>query len=381
MLEIGPRGTDGLFLSVDEDRNITLEKLIEGAPLERFLASPARKLAQKSWEGKHLFDGRRRVVAAAGPSLATTIPVPLALARDHANRKTRITIAELENLIAQAMARVFNGCRAEAARRFGAGELDAVLVGAAAKRFAVDGRPLASPVGFAGKNITLVLEFTFAVRALFDALAPFFSSPEGLFFAEAPQAHLRALSRVRKLPLNLVVADGAENAALYLLMQPTGAYDVLYREELHWSFPMIEQAIAEAFAVDGRTAGELYCLYHRGELSRAAARVFRKAAAPALAAFSREMERKKTAGPVYLDMPHPLAPADGTAVFEKHPMGELLDELGCTLSPGGAYGTIMGDERRREVLRPLLYFIEAYFDRSGSSINRKLRRRLHWLVT
>ena len=37
-------------------------------------------------------------------------------------------------------------------------------------------------------------------------------------------------------------------------------------------------------------------------------------------------------------------------------------------------------EGKNAVLRPLLYFIEAYFDKSNSEINQKLRRRLHWLA-
>lgn len=389
VLEIGPDGTDGLFLGVDDDRKILLEKLEEGAPLQKFLTSPARRLSEKSWEGKHLFNGRRRVIAAADSALATTIPVPLTLPRDRVNMKTRITIAELENLIAQAMARVFNGCRNEAAKRLAVNELDAVLVAAIAKNFKVDGRGLRNPVGSAGKSITLLLEFTFATRPIFEILKPFFNSSEGLFFAEAPQVHLRALSRARKLPLNLVTAHGktGDGTSLYLLMRPTNEYDVLYREKLNWAFPGIVRAIAEAFAVEGEAAERMYCLYHRGDVSPAAARVFQRTVEPAVEAFFGEVGRRKVKGPVYLDLPHPLPfalphkrPGAGGTAFEKHPTEEILEELGFTVSHGGAYGRIMKNERRREVLRPLLYFIEAYFDRSDSPINQKLRRRLHWLV-
>ena len=156
ILEIAPTATNGLFLSVDDDRNIHLEKWVEGAELSKLVRSPARRISEKTWEGKYFWNGRRRVIAAADSSLATTIPVPLELARERANVKGRVTVAELENLIAQAMAKVFNGCRNEAAKRLAVGDLDAVLVGAKADHFIIDGKAVPGPIGAAGKKIALV---------------------------------------------------------------------------------------------------------------------------------------------------------------------------------------------------------------------------------
>ncbi len=391
-LEIGPDGTDGLFFSVDEDRSIILEKFVEGAALAKFLKSPARRFAHALGGSAPLPGARRRVIAAAHPSLATTIPIPLRLPREQANAGTKITLDEFENLIARAFAKIFNNCRAEAAKRLGAGELDTVLVGASAARFKMDGAPLRSPVGSAGKEISLILELTFAARRVFEALAPLFASPEIFYFAEAPQARLRALSRVKKPPVGLVspgdgkgAPDGAspgDGAALYLLMRPEGDYDVLYREKLKWSPADFVRAVAAAFSVDAPTAGDLYRLYRRGEMSPAAARAFAKITEPPRAAFEEELGRKKVKGTIYLDVPHPPAGIQIAGIsVEEPPVGGLLAELGFSLSRGGAYRKIMNDERRRQAaFRPLLSFIEAYFDRSDSPINRRLRHRFHWLA-
>jgi hypothetical protein len=383
ILEITPKGTNGLFLSVDEDRNIVFEKLIEGAPLAKFLKSPARRVSEKTWEGRHFFRSRRRVIAAADSSLATTIPVPLKLSREHANMKSRITIAELENLIAQAMAKVFNGCRNEAAKRLAASDLDAVLVGAKADHFAVDGRALASPVGVAGKKISLLLEFTFATRRIFEDLKPFFNSPQEFFFAEAPQAHLRAIARVQKLPLNLIAA-GDEGASLFILERPKGEYAVLYRERFPWSFSSLLGNIREAFAVNEEAAKKLYCLYHRGLVSENAKRAFQKIVEPALQAFFGEIAKGKIKGAVYSDMPHALPISlphkHGAATLVRHPAKEILAELGFTLPAHGPKEKSRMDREDNTIPRMLLYFVEAYFDKSNSEINRKLRRRLHWLA-
>lgn len=376
VLEITPAGTNGLFLSVDDDRNIVFEKLVENAPLAKFLKSPAR----------------RRVIAVADSALATTIPVPLALVRERANIKNRITVAELENLIAQAMAKIFNGCRSEAAKRLGVSDLDAVLVGARAEHFKVDRRAFVNPVGVAGKHVELLLEFIFATRPIFENLKPFFNAPEGFFFAEAAQTHLQALSRVRKFPLNLIATDGADGvaggratgggASLSVLQKPKGDYAVLYRERLNWSFGEIIKTIMDALAVTEAAAHKLYCRYHRGALSEDANRAFKKIVEPALAAFFNELEKGKVQGTAYLDMPHALPlrlpHRHGKVTLEEHPLTEVAVELGFTLPGPEAKLRLAGEGRA--IPRLLLYFIEAYFDKSNSEINQKLRRRLHWLA-
>lgn len=382
ILEITPKGTNGLFLNVDEDRHIIFEKLARNVDLKKFLASPVRSLSQKAWEGNYVMKSHRRVIAAADPSLATTIPIPLELPRERANTKSKITIAELENLIAQEMAKIFNGCRSEAAKRMGVNDLDAVLVGAKTKHLKVDGKAVAHPSGLPGKKISLLLEFTFTTRRIFEDLKPFFNSPDNFFFAEAPQAHLFALSRVRALPLSLIVADD-DSASLYVLETPKDEHAVLYREKLKWSFSAFLRQIMGALGVDKRTAEGLYCLYHRGEMSEGAKRSFKKAIQPALDRLFKEIEKGKLRGSVYVDMPHQLPVAfphkHGAATLEEPPIGELLAELGFTADLAAVRGRAPS-ERGDDILHPLLYFFEAYFDKSGSEINQKLRRRLHWLT-
>ena len=61
-------------------------------------------------------------------------------------------------------------------------------------------------------------------------------------------------------------------------------------------------------------------------------------------------------------------------------MNELFAELGFTLPQDSAFRKLRRRGHRDAMLRPLLYFVEAYFDKSNSEINQKLRRRLHWLA-
>jgi len=376
VLEIAPEGTQGWFLSVDDDRNIIFEKTVKDIDLKKFFKftrAPMRSLTQKSWEGEQMFKSRRRVIAAADPRLATTIPIPLDLPRDEGLRRSKITSTEAENMIAQALQKIFNGCRTEAASRLKIHELDAVLVGAKAARFKVDGKAVASPAGYPGKEISLFLELTFTTRDIFDDLQQFFNSPDEFFFVEAPQAHLVALSRIRKLPLNLIVAK-EHGAALYVFQHAKGEHPVLYRETIEWAFDAVFKAIREAFSVSDDTARELYKMYRRGGTSADVARAFKKMLEPALAAFFKEIERAKVNGAVYIDTVHDL-PFDvpykhAGASFEAHPIGDVLGKFGFSADLA---------KRSNADVRAAIYFLEAYFDKSNSLINEKLRRRVHWL--
>lgn len=378
ILEIAPNGVNALFLAVDEYRHIELEKYLENIDLKKFLKSPMRRMTQKSWEGNYLFKkSRRKIIATAHPALATTIPIPLDLSREHAEAKFEITLAELENLIAQAMGKIFNQCRSEAAKRLGIHELDTVLVGAEARNFKIDGKSVVNPTGFTGKKISLVLELRFTTRELFEDLKQFFNAPDNFFFVEGPQSRLRAIARTRKLPLNLIVSENG-GAAVYVFTEAREGYPVLYREKLGWDFNELITAIAAELGVNVAIAERLYEQYRRGEMSATATRAFKKILDPALERFSAALEKEKLRGFTYVDAPHGLPYAFphrvGGVTLEATPIVDILAELDFPAE-------FKGDELdMRSISRYVLPFLEAYFDKSNSEINQKLRRRLHWLL-
>lgn len=378
VLTIGSAGVDGLFLSVDEDRNIILEKCVQNLNLKKFLASPMRSMARKSWEGAYLFKAHRKVIAVADSSLATTIPIPLDLLRESGVEKSEVALPELENLIAQAMGKIFNQCRSEAAHRLGIHEIDTIMVGAKARNFKVDGHLVVNPVGFTGKHISLLLELTFTGRVLFEDLKQFFNAPEDFFFAESAQARLASLARVRKPPLNLIVDEGTRGASLYILEKTKDGHPVLYREKLIWSFDVLFARIVAELGVGKSASRELYRAYIAGAMSEAATRAFKKIIDPAVEQFLKEVGKGKVKGFVYMDaehdLPFVLPYKHGATTFELFPLAEILAQLGFSNENGKDSGS------DAVIARHLLLFIEAYFDKSNSDINQKLRRRLHWLA-
>jgi len=374
----------GLFLGVDEDRNLRFEKFLRHADLRKLVASPARKIEEKKWEGKHLFDKRRRVIAVADPLIATTIPVPMELERALHLQAGKITLLELEDLIAQAMKKIFGGCRAEAAKRIGSEEINTVLVGSRVEGERVDGISVKDVTGHAGKKIAFILEFTFTRRNVFESLTELFSSPEGFYFAESPQAFLRVVSAVRPLPVNLITAqEGQLPSSLFVLQKSGGkgshdGYPVLYREPFHWHFDSLFGDIAAAFGVNREVAAELYRVYAKKKMSENVLKYFKRIIDPAAERLLAEVERAKISGPVYMDAPYVLPFAlpyrHQGALFEPAPIEELLKKFGFAaefdrniLPPAAA-------------LRYLAPFFEAYFDKSRSEINQRLRKKLHWLA-
>ncbi len=388
-----PSGANGLFFSIDDEHNLVFEKFVRGIDLRRFFARPWRRAAQQSWEGEYLFKDRRRVMAVADPSRATTIPIPVEFAREPSDVKLPITVPELENRIAQETAKIFNRCRTEAAARLGVHELDAVLVGEKARAFKVDSDTVADPAGLTGKKVALLLELTFTGRGLFEALKPFFNAPEDFYFAESPQARLSSLARVSKIPLNMIfpgghaVVDEAPRASLFTLKPAHGrhAHPVLFREPFSWEFARVFERIERAFAVGPEVARGLYAAYCEGGFSEAGGRAFKKTIDPAFEELFAEMAKKRIKGSVYMDAPYglpfTLPHREGDAVFEAMPLGEALEIVGFAEGMQAFGGRTREVPDANALSRHLLPFIEAYFDRSGTDLNRKLRRRLHWLAS
>lgn len=377
ILEITPKGTSGLFLGVDEEKNLIFEKFSKNINLKKFLKSPVRNVAQKSWEGNYFFKSHRKVIATVDSSLTTTIPIPLDLVRTEADSREEIILSELENMIAQAMGKIFNQCRSEAAKRLKIHELDTILVGAKARNFKVDKKLVINPVGFTGKKISLLLEFTFTGRELFEDLKDFFNSPEEFFFAESSQVRLSSLARVKSLPVNLLVLDGA-GTSLFVLEKAKDQYPVLYRENLSWNLNGLFGQIKQEMGVSDVVAQEMYHAYLDGKMSDTATRAFKKSIDSSIGEFLKEIEKGKLKGFVYVDSEHKLPfefPYKHTgATFDTFPLSEVLQHLG--------FADMHGESEQLAVLsRHLLPFLEAYFDKSNSDINQKLRRRLHWLTT
>jgi len=376
-MDVAPQGASALFLDFDERRELVFEKIVENLDFKKFLASQAGSIFQKSWEGEYFFNSRRRLVVLADASLATTIPVPLDFKREASAAADAITLGEVEDWFARATAKIFTQCRVEAGRRLGTSDIDTVLVSQRIARVAIDGRVVADPVGHAGKKVSFVIELTFSNRELSEALAPFFNAPGEFFFAEAPQAQLAALARVRKAPISIVSARDDGKSSLFVFQQAEQGCPVVYREPFPWNGGSAIRAIAADLGIVPSSAEEAYGMYVRGEVSDTVKKHFDDLSAPAIEHFLQALDKANLSGPAYLDAPRALPlklpHRRRRAVIEDVPLAALLEKFGFSIARGELVPS-------RIALRFLAPFFELYFGNGAPELGELLRRKLHWLA-
>jgi hypothetical protein len=376
ILDVAPGGACALFFSFDERRELVFEKVIEHVNLGKFLASQASSIFQKSWEGNYFFNSRRRLMVFADSKLATTVPVPLDFKRNAALAGGPITLGEAENWFAHAMAKIFTPCRLEAARRLDAGEINTVLVNQRISRVTIDGCPVSDSLGRSGKKISFVLELTFANRELSETLTPFFNAPGEFFFAEAAQARLAALARVRPLPVSILESAHNSGSSLFILQGADKGCPVVYREPFPWDGEAMVGSIARDLGIVPSAAEEIYGKYIRREVSDAANKYLDSLIAPASKRFLEVLDKADLRGSMYQDsprdLPFKLPYRRRRVTLEAVPVDAFLKKFGFSVREGLTM-------EPRTALRYLVPFFELYFDNNRSELNELLRRKLHWL--
>jgi hypothetical protein len=377
ILDVAPQSASALFLDFDEHRELILKKVIENLDLKKFLAAQAGSIFQKSWEGNYFFNSRRQLVVLADASLATTIPIPLDFKRDAETADSPVTQGEVEDWFARATAKIFAGCRLEASRRLRTSDVDTVLVNQRVDRIAIDGRATVDPIGHSGKKISFVIELTFANRELSELLMPFFNAPGEFFFAEAPQARLAALARIRSLPINIITVRDRSRSSLFVFQEAEQGCPVVYREPFLWDGFAIIRSIAEDLGISEGLAEEIYDAYIHGALSDAAKKHFDAFAVFPVKQFLQAIDKASLRGPVYVDAPRDLPVAlpyrRRHAAIEDIPIEALLKKFGFSAGDGTSISS-------RVALRYLAPFFELYFDNNRSELNELLRKKLHWLA-
>lgn len=363
VIEVAPRRTSGLLLSLDEEKVLRLKRFWEHLSKERIF----RKIP--------LGVGKRTIIASADPSLAFTTFVPVRLERGARTAKEPLELLELENLLAQSIGKVFSQCRRQASQFLGIEELDTILVGSRVTHFKVDGHKVMNPVGFHGRRIEVVLELTLTTRQIFDEWKSLFNTKEGVFFTESARAALVALEKLGHPPINLMTVRPG-NVSCFIL-EPAAVGTVIYRGALSWDVRKLLTTIVEALGTSEAVSAALYGEYCAGRLSSPGARWMERLLRPVLDSLFKEVERTRMRGRVYLDslpeLPFELPKRAGKVVFEAFPVEELLGQLGFQAN----FSRWRIPERDR--FKYLAPFIEFYYDKSDSPINHRLWRRLHWL--
>jgi len=363
LIEIMPQKISGLLLNVDEEKNISLENILDDFPVAKY---------GKSGGGK-LF--KRKLIVSAHPSLAATISFPIELKREPENFSRPISAVELENALSQEISRVFNRYRGEAAAKLGLPEMEAVLVGSEADNFKIDNHLVLNPTAFQGKSVQAVLRLTFAAREVFEPLKNLFGGRD-FFFTVSPRANLFLLSRLYNPPLHLIILE-EKNAACFTLDKAAWGH-AFYDKKIDWQLGRILAAIESRFSVSRAVASKLYESYLNKDMSDGFYGAVSRVLKPETEVLSDKIKAIKPSGKIFVRSPLALPPflraRLGRFSFESLPLKEALDKSDFRLDLARC-GMLPGDAFAR-----LAPFFEFYYDKSASEINHRLNRRLHWLA-
>ncbi|MEK7195563.1 MAG: hypothetical protein AAB655_02620 [Patescibacteria group bacterium] len=363
ILKIKPENNRFLFLGIDGDKKIHLEKFRENVPLSGLSPSFMSGL------------GKRRIILAADPSVATTIFLPLNMERAKESIHKPITDLELEDSISRVMGRTFSQNRAEAAKELGLDELDTILVSARVADIEVDRHAVLDALGAIGARIGGLLELTFTNRDVFENLQQFLNSKNQFFFTESARANIALFRRLSSPPVSFL-SLGLRRSEFFLAGRR--GEKPITRGILDWSFGSIVGSISGEFGTSDDASAGIYGKYLNNDLSPSLRRHLDRVLRGPMELFAKEIKKSGLRGMAYVHSPMPLPfglPHKlGRLSLNELPLNDVLGRSGFGLSP-----SFLGLDGG-EIFMSLAPFFEFYHDKGDSEINHRLRRRVHWLI-
>lgn len=349
-----------LKVSMTPDRRLVRE--------DSWDAIPARNLSALS----RLVRGKSHVIVAVDPHTAHTIRLPLDLRRE--NPKEPIAPLELENYIGQTVSRVFNQCRDEAANLLGENPLDTILAGSRVDAFKVDGHHVVTPVGFAAKRMTGVVELAFTRRGCYEDILPLIGSAKSFFFTDSVRASLVLLENMFGAPAGVAWLHPARSALFTLT---PGSFPGFGRQPISWSSDGLIETVRDTWGVSAQIAKSLYHQALHEPLSpgadRALARAFESHSIALASALRSTRARGKALARPVTPLPFELTGAYGKLDLIEPPLDILLRSTGCSID------IVPWRMKPDEIFFRLAPLFEFHYNNDDVAINHWLKRRLHWL--
>ncbi len=351
LLDVSPEKISGLLLSLDDQKRIKKEKFWEN--IERHSSG--------RWPSIPLFN---KTIVACDPELAVKIFIPLSINRESgAGALERV---ELENLLAQAIGKVFNHYRREASLVLGADELDTILADSNISGFEVDGHKVINPLGFSPKEIKAVMEMTFSARRTYERIKTAINKPD-FFLTEKGQSQSEAIKRLGDKRADFLLL-GPDKSYFYPGYVPGIPYS---RRELKWSTGGLISEIGHCWNVEENAAKSVYYYYLKESVSPLMDKYLSKVLSKNVRDLGERVKKIKTAPKICFtgDISLNLL---GRGLFYEPPLENFLSKSGFSTKSDGLLSS-------SENFRTLAPFLEFYYDNSDNEINGWLKRRLHWL--
>ncbi|MDP3947997.1 MAG: hypothetical protein Q8Q41_04910 [bacterium] len=370
---------------------LAVELLKQGNCATLFGLSRDRTISvRRSWFSPHekglerilraLPKGKFPTLLVLDPAFAATIPGAVFLEREHYHKV--IDDGELENLISQAVWRFFDHYRPIAMARLGVNDLDLLLVNIRILDVRLDGHHVFNPIGFTAKTVEVVLEQTFATRAMFDEITRIIPKHSIEFIIEAGIAGAHALSRVvphKKFVLGNLFSNAT---SLYVFeRRPHAAGHVsLPIAELVGTFPWGEKqllgSMMNELAVEYSVAKAVTARYLLKDLAPSMERHVGAFIDDGVTSLVRLLKANvRLSHPFYLNAFYHL-PLENIAerhdvMVEAVDISSVLERVGFSIEKASLPSSHF---------LCLAAFIEYFFSRRNEHLDRFAKRRARWLI-
>ncbi|MBI2595075.1 MAG: hypothetical protein HYW38_02360 [Candidatus Colwellbacteria bacterium] len=183
----------------------------------------------------------------------------------HDNPRQELGLTDLENYISQAIWKIFDQCRNEAAQRLEVDGADLLLTDARVMEIRIDGHPVINPHGFTGSKMDVTLSITMVKRDKFIE--------EANIILEGGTVRAHLLAKRENLE-DAVYIEVKEDTTTVFRITPG---KIAYLSEFDWGEKKLTKLLKEELGLaDDDSAKHIHLRYTEGNLSERAVKKIEK---------------------------------------------------------------------------------------------------------
>lgn len=194
-------------------------------------------------------------------AFATTIHSSVSLIRNHPREP--IDEADLDNLISQAVWKMFDRYRAKVAFKMAASDLDVLLTDIQIKRIKLDGYKVVNPLGFQARSVEIGLSQTFVVRNFINSLKNILPKEKVILINEAGASWASTLRQNGDTD-NYLFVNLFPHATSMFLAHGT---NLLFLDTFDWGEKNLKASIAKNLSVSDEIAKTILNRYVSNDVS------------------------------------------------------------------------------------------------------------------
>ena len=314
-----------------------------------------------------------KAIFALSPQGAVTNYETLSFLRD--NPRKLIDEAEIDNLISQALLKLFDEGRKMAVKQLGLSELEVLLADVRIYEFKIDGRERINPLRHVGRKIEIFLSETFVSRIYFKELISILPRRTELaMFSGAGEASAHLLSRFS--PKRDFIFAGVAHNRTDLFLSKNGS--IVFFDYFGWGMDNLPKALSKYLKVGQAVASEVVRKIMSGEVSKGLKRKFSEVIAGEIRTLIKRFQNaasRSKAPLVYAQFPPLLA----DKIFPK--IIKIIDARSVADFFGFKFINKQPVTEEYPEFMTLLTLLEFYFlPEKEDLMNHLARRRMRWLM-